>query len=335
MILFATRLFTSNAQYLHPYQRMKRGWLPVSHGHRLYYEQYGKGRPVVILHGGPGGGMDRAVMRTFDLTQWCVLLFDQRGCGKSTPSGSLAHNTTWDLVDDIERFRVHCGVEAWFVSGGSWGSTLALAYAEKHPRRVTGLLLRGTCLSDEDSFRWLYQKGGASEVYPDAWKGFLSVVPPRLHDADWHTLVRYYQRGLSDSRTMQRYADAWSNWEQQISYARPRPNRDTPQTRLLLARLENHYFVHRCWLKPGQLQRGLWKLRHLPFTMIHGRYDMVCPISAAFAVQAALPHAVLEVTPDAGHAFSETGTTRRFRHATLRALRQGTRRTLRAKKHDA
>lgn len=307
------------------------GYLPVSGGHRIYYETHGKSnaRPVVILHGGPGGGMNRAILQAFDLKKWFVVLFDQRGCGKSTPFGSLEHNTTWDLVDDIEALRCHFGWDAWFVSGGSWGTTLALVYAQTHPSRVTGLLLRGVCFCDNASFRWLYQRGGASEIYPDAWKGFLSVLPQRLHTAGWRSIARYYQQGLNGPDA-QRYADAWWKWENHVSFFRPRPDDTMPKEALALALLENHYFVHGCWLKKNQLVRGLYKLRHIPITIVHGRYDLVCPISASFAIKEALPHTTLSITPDAGHAFAEPGTMRRFKQATRR-MRRSMRRT--QKKH--
>lgn len=301
------------------YNRMLSGYLPVSGGHRIYYEKHGTGRPAVILHGGPGDGMNRAILDTFDLKKWCVVLLDQRGCGKSTPFGCLTQNTTWHLVSDIESLRCHLGYDAWFVSGGSWGTTLALAYAQTHTERVTGLLLRGVCFSDDASFRWLYQKGGASEIYPDTWKGFLSVLPERLHSADWKTIARYYHKKLKGPDA-QRYANAWWKWENSVSFLRPKKDDTTAKEALALALLENHYFVHDCWLKRDQLRRGLYKLRHIPFTIIHGRYDLVCPISAAFDIQDVLPHVKLCITPDAGHSFSESGTKKRFKQMTRRIL---------------
>jgi proline iminopeptidase len=235
---------------------MRSGYLPVSGGHELYYEVHGKGRPAVFLHGGPGGGMDKLILKTYDLTKWSIVLFDQRGCGKSKPFGSLLNNTTWDLVEDIEVLRSHLGVDAWFVSGGSWGTTLALAYAETYPLRVTGLLLRGVCFCDEASFRWMYEKGGASELYPDQWKGFLSVLPKRLHDADWKTIMKYYQKKLRGKHAQQ-YAAAWWGWEHSLSYLLPRKDDTMPKDIIVLARLENHYFVNHCWLQKDQLYNGL------------------------------------------------------------------------------
>jgi proline iminopeptidase len=297
------------------------GYLPVSGGHQIYYEMHGQGRPAIVLHGGPGGGIDRSVIKTFDLTTWCVVVFDQRGCGKSTPFGSLLNNTTWDLINDIESLRIHCGFDTWFVSGGSWGTTLALAYAETYPSLVTGLLLRGVCFCDEASFRWLYQQGYASEIYPDAWKKFIAVLPKRLHSANWKAIMRYYQKKLKGPYALQ-YARAWSTWESDVSYLIPRRD-NTPSNELIaIALLENHYFVHDCWLKKDQLLHGLYKLRHIPFTIIHGRYDMVCPISAAHAIKNALPHVTLHITPDAGHSFSEPGTRKRYKQMTRIMRRQ-------------
>ena len=295
------------------------GYLAVSGGHRIYYEKHGTGRPAVILHGGPGGGMDHHVLSSYDLKKWCVVLFDQRGCGKSTPFGSLTQNTTWHLIDDIELLRCHFGFDTWFVSGGSWGTTLALVYAQTYPSRVTGLLLRGVCFCDDDSFRWLYEKGGASEIHPDRWASFVSVLPSRLHTANWRSIARYYQTKLKGPDA-QRYADAWWNWESSLSFLRPKKDDTTPREALALALLENHYFVHGCWLKKDQIRRGLYKLRHIPITIVHGQYDLVCPISATYAIKDELPHTKLLITPDAGHAFMEPGTRKRYTQAT-RAMR--------------
>jgi proline iminopeptidase len=310
---------------------MRSGYLPVSGGHEIYYETHGKGRPAVFLHGGPGGGMDKLVLKTYDLTKWSVTLFDQRGCGKSNPFGSLDHNTTWDLVEDIEALRTHLHIDAWFVCGGSWGTTLALAYAEAHPSRVTGLLLRGVCFCDDASFRWLYQAGGASEIYPDSWKGFLSVLPKRLHTADWKTIMKYYQKKLQGSDA-QRYAAAWWGWEQSVSYFRPRKDDTPPKDALALALLENHYFVNGCWLTKDQLVKGLSKLSHIPITIVHGRYDLVCPISASFAIRDVLPHTKILVTPDGGHGLREPGTFRRSKQMTRAMRRVWPKHT---RKHDA
>lgn len=296
------------------------GYLPVSGGHRIYYETHGTGRPAVLLHGGPGGGMDRHVLAAFDLKKWCVVMFDQRGCGKSTPFGSLAQNTTWNLIDDIETLRCHLGFDQWFVSGGSWGTTLALVYAETYPSRVSGMLLRGVSLCDEASFKWMYQVGGASEIHPEGWASFVSVLPPRLHNATWRSIMRYYQSALKGSDA-QRYADAWWKWENLLSFISYKEDDTTPKERLALSLLENHYFVHGCWLKKDQILHGLYKLRHIPITIVHGRYDLVCPVSAAYAIQKELPHVTLSITPDAGHAFMEPGTRKRYTQSTRSMLK--------------
>ena len=295
---------------------MKSGFLPVSGGHTIYYEIHGKGRPAVVLHGGPGGGIQKNMHKIYDLTKWCVVLFDQRGCGKSTPFASLEHNTTWDLVADIEALRELFGFEKWFVSGGSWGTSLALAYAQTHPTRVTGLLLRGVCFTNEESQRWLYQKGGASEVFPEEWAKFTSVLPPTIRDGGWRTIAKYYQKKMRGSDA-QRFANAWWHWESAVSFLIPKKDDTTSKQTLAIAKLENHYFVHDCWFSKDQLLKGLHKLRNIPITIVHGRYDMVCPVTQAFQVKDVLPHAKLFITPDAGHAGAEPGT----RKALVRATR--------------
>lgn len=292
------------------------GYLPVSGGHTLYYEIHTLTNDnvptAVVLHGGPGGGITHRILQAFDLRKWRVVLFDQRGCGKSMPFGKLEHNTTWDLVEDIESLRCLINIPSWFVVGGSWGTTLALAYAEKYPLRVKAMLLRGLCLCDEDSFRWLYEEGGASEIFPDQWKQFIDVLPVRLHHAGWKEIAKYYHHKLRGSQA-QRYADAWWGWESAISRLIPDHDPTTSRQGLALALLENHYFVHNCWFSKNQLLRGLSKLKHIPITIIHGRYDMVCPIQASFAVKEKLPHVQLYVIPDAGHASIEPGISKRMK----------------------
>jgi len=298
------------------------GYVPVSGGHTIYYECHGAkgGRPAVILHGGPGGGLNREHLRMFDLKKWCILLFDQRGCGKSMPYGSTHCNTTWDLVSDIEVLREKMGCSAWFVQGGSWGTTLALAYAEKYPNRVTGILLRGASLCNNASFEWQYQKGGASEIFPEEWEKFVAVLPLSLHDKGWKSIARYYQKKMngSDTRIAQRYADAWWGWEDAISQLLPIKDTTTKKEALAIGRLENHYFVHDCWLAKDQLLRGLHMLRHIPITIVHGRYDMVCPVSGALAISNALPHVNLVIVLDAGHATVEPGIMKALKVATRR-----------------
>jgi len=301
---------------------MKSGFLPVSGGHTIYYEMHGTGRPAIALHGGPGGGIQKNMHRIYDLTKWCVVVFDQRGCGKSTPFASLENNTTWDLVADIETLRELFGFEKWFVSGGSWGTSLALAYAQTHPSHVTGLLLRGVCFTNEESQRWLYQKGGASEVFPEEWVKFVAVLPPSIRDSGWRTIAAYYQKKMRGVHA-QRFANAWWGWESAVSFLIPKKDDTTPKQTLALAKLENHYFVHDCWFSKDQLLKGLYKLKNIPITIVHGRYDMVCPVTQAFQVKDALPHAKLFITPDAGHAGAEPGTRKALKRATcaMRSMR--------------
>ena len=315
------------------------GFLPVSGGHTIYYEVHGRvvcdanKQIALYLHGGPGGGFNHKMLRFYDLTQWTVVLFDQRGCGKSTPFGSLEHNTTWDLVADIESLRLHLSVDKWFVAGGSWGTTLALAYAETHPSRVTALLLRGLCFCDEVAMRWLYEKGGASEVYPEQWEKFVEVLPVALRDKGWRTIATFYQKKLqsADTQVAQKYSNRWWGWEGAVSYLVPRPDDTTPKEALAIALLENHYFVNNCWLKKDQLLRGLSVLRNIPITIIHGRYDMVCPISAVAAFKKALPHTKVVITL-AGHAGSEKPTLAAFKRATRAVTTRAVRRLSQHKK---
>ena len=291
------------------------GFLEVP-GHKIYYEIHGKGRPAVVLHGGPGGGLQKSALAIYDLKKWRVVMFDQRGCGKSV--GGLKNNTTWDLVDDIERLREMCGFEKWFVSGGSWGTTLALAYAETHPSRVTGLLLRGVCLCDNSSFQWQYEEGGSSRVFPETWQKFIAVLPPNLKKAGWFQIAKYFQKKLQ-SNEKRKYAKAWWEWELSTSYMTQRPDDATPKEELDISILENHYFVNRCWLKEGQLIKNIQKLKHIPITIVHGRYDMVCPINQAYAIKQALPHTKLVVIPNEGHASTQPGMKRALRRATRKA----------------
>ena len=286
-------------------------------GHKIYYEAYGKGRPAVVLHGGPGGGMQKSALSAYDLKKWFVVMFDQRGCGKSV--GPLENNTTWDLVEDIEALRTLFGFEKWFVSGGSWGTTLALAYAETHPSRVTGLLLRGVCLCDDSSFKWQYEEG-ASRIFPETWQKFIAVLPPALRNAGWFQIAKYFQKKLQSSER-RKFAKAWWEWEMSTSYMTQRPDNTTPKQELDIAVLENHYFVNRCWLKEGQLLKNIQRLKHIPVTIVHGRYDMVCPINQAYAIKMALPHTKLVIIPNEGHSSTQPGIRRALRRATRKALR--------------
>ena len=287
------------------------GFLPLTHGHTMYYEEHGnpKGKPVVMLHGGPGGGLHRRFLTLFDLKTTRLILFDQRGCGKSTPFGvaSLAHNTTWDLVADMERLRKHLGIDKWFVTGGSWGSTLALVYAETHPDRVTGLLLRSACIMTDSEYGWLYDKSGSAHVFPERYAEFTKPVGSQK---GWRPIMKTYRKLLTSRNpaTRRKAAKAWWGWESDVSFLRPRPDDTKAAAIESLALLENHYFSHNAWLKPNQILRNAHKLRHIPLTIVHGRYDLICPFQSAWELQQVVPHAKVFAVPDAGHGGWEKGT---------------------------
>jgi proline iminopeptidase len=286
------------------------GRLDVGDGHELYWELCGNsdGQPAVFLHGGPGAGCSTDHRRQFDPELYNVLLFDQRGSGRSTPHASLEANTTWHLVEDIERLRDMLGIERWLVFGGSWGSTLALAYAEKHPERSAALILRGIFLMHQQELDWLYQDG-ASRIFPDKWDSFLEPIP----ESERGDMVSAYQRRLTDADPEVRMAaaKAWSAWEAETVTLLP--NRKLVETHtsddfaIAIARIENHYMVHRGWLEDGQLLRDAGRLRDIPGVMVQGRYDCCTPPAAAWALHRAWPEAVLHIVPDGGHMYDEPG----------------------------
>lgn len=304
---------------LEPYQQ---GYLTVSPRHELYYEQSGnpEGRPVLFLHGGPGAGTEPLHRRFFDPAAYRIVLFDQRGAGRSRPHASLEENTTWHLVADIERLREALGIDRWLVFGGSWGSTLALAYAETHPGRVTGLVLRGIFLVRPQEIRWFYQEG-ASAIFPDAWEAFLEPIPA----AERHDLVRAYYRRLTsaDAAVRARAARAWSVWEAATSKLHPDPalveRFGQEAFAEAFARIECHYFVHGSFLRhPDQLLVDVDRIRHLPAVIVQGRYDVVCPMVSAWELHRRWPEAEFHVVPDAGHAATEPGIADRLLEATDR-----------------
>ena len=285
--------------------------LPVSSLHTLYYEQCGDpaGKPVVVLHGGPGGGCSDDMRRFFDPARWRAILFDQRGCGRSTPFSCLEQNTLEDLVADIERLREHLRIDRWCVFGGSWGSTLALAYAEAHPERVSGLILRGIFLYRQSDIDWLYQDG-ANALFPDAWEGFLAPIPP----GERHDMVAAYHRRLfgDDGKARREAARAWSCWEGDTVTIKGPAGRseDFDDERFLdaFARIECHYFLNGGFLGGGnQLLDNARRIAHIPCTIVQGRYDAVCPMRGAWTLHKALPGAKLEIVPDAGHSAMEPG----------------------------
>ena len=292
---------------IEPYQT---GTLEVGDGHTLYWERCGTpgAKPAVFLHGGPGAGISPDHRRQFDPAKYDILLFDQRGAGQSTPHANLDANTTWHLVEDIERLRAMCGVDKWLVFGGSWGSTLSLAYAETHPDRVTELVLRGIFLFHQNELDWLY-KYGASEVFPEGWDDFLSPVP----ESERGDLISAYRELLtSDDRAVRlRAAKAWSTWEGLTVTLLPDLKMleefTEDQHAIAIARIENHYMLHKGWLEEGQLLQGASKLRGIPGVIVQGRHDCCTPPRAAWELKQAWPEVDLQIIPDGGHLYTEPG----------------------------
>jgi proline iminopeptidase len=292
---------------IEPYEH---GMLDVGDGHRVYWELCGNpnGKPVVFLHGGPGGGCTPTQRRLFDPEKYRILLFDQRGCGRSTPYASLEANTTWHLVADIERLREMIGVDKWMVFGGSWGSTLALAYAETHPERVTELVLRGIFTLRRSELLWYYQEG-ASWIFPDKWEGFLAPIP----EEERGDLMAAYRKRLidPDPAVQAKAARAWSLWEgETITLLHNQEYSDQfgdEHYAIAFARIENHYFVNEGWFEDGQLIRNAHRLKDIPGVIIQGRYDMATPAKTAWDLHKAWPEAQFIMVPDAGHAVSEPG----------------------------
>jgi proline iminopeptidase len=293
-----------------PIEPYRTGRLEVGDGHSLYWEQCGNpdGKPALMLHGGPGAGCSPDHRRQFDPERYNVTLFDQRGCGRSTPHASLEANTTWHLVEDIEKLRTHVGVDKWLVFGGSWGSTLALAYAQTWPERTTELVLRGIFLFRQKELDWLYQFG-ASEVFPDKWGEFLAPIP----EAERGDIVTAYQRRLigDDPAVQLEAAKAWSKWEAETVTLLPDPHVIEEHTSddfaIAIARIENHYMVNRGWLEEGQLLANADRLKNIPGVIVQGRYDMCTPPVSAWDLKQAWPEVELQIVPDGGHLFTEPG----------------------------
>jgi proline iminopeptidase len=287
------------------------GRLKVSDLHELYYEECGSpsGKPVVMLHGGPGGGVTPIMRRYHDPRLYRIVLFDQRGCGRSIPHASLEENTTWDLVADIERLREHLGIDSWQVFGGSWGSTLALAYAQTHPDRVRALILRGIFMLRRAELEWFYQEG-CSWLFPDAFAEYARVIP---EDERADMIAAYYKRLTGDDPAVQvEAARAWSAWEGRTLSLLPDFDRERQFSEdyyaLAFARIEAHYFVNRGFFDADdQLLRNVDRLKDIPGVIVHGRYDVVTPVKNAFDLAAAWPEAKLRVVPDSGHAMTEPG----------------------------
>jgi proline iminopeptidase len=317
----------------HPYPEIEpynQGHLTVSAIHQIYYEECGNptGQPVVFLHGGPGGGLMSLYRQMFDPDRYRIVLFDQRGCGQSKPHAELQENTTWDLVRDIEQLRQYLDIDRWCVFGGSWGSTLALAYAQTHPDRCQGLILRGIFLLRKQEIDWFYQSG-ASNLFPDAWEAYLETIPV----AERGDLVAaYYRRLTSDDPAIRAAAaQAWSIWEGSTSklMVDPDASRRFGEASFAeaFARIECHYFTNGGFFEQDdQLLRDCDRIRHIPTVIVQGRYDVVCPLRSAWDLHRVLPEAELIIVPDAGHSMTEPGIMTALLDATDRFVAQITNR---------
>ncbi|HPA37605.1 MAG TPA: prolyl aminopeptidase [Phenylobacterium sp.] len=310
-------LFPENEPFAH-------GWLSTGGPHEIFYEECGNpnGKPCVILHGGPGGAINSTMRRYFDPSKWRMALFDQRGCGKSRPNASLEDNTTWSLIDDIERLRIHLGVEKWTVFGGSWGSTLALAYAITHPHRVEALVLRGVFLLTQRELGWFYQDG-ASFLFPDAWSRYVAPIP----EAERGDMISAYHKRLThhDRRVQAEAAAAWSQWEgDTISIRGPeaRPSKfNEIDFAIAFARIECHFFANKGFFpEDGWILKNIGKIRGIPGWIVQGRFDVVTPMESAWNLKSAWPEARFEVVWDAGHASTEPGIVDALVRATDQAL---------------
>ncbi|QDK39175.1 prolyl aminopeptidase [Bdellovibrio sp. NC01] len=303
---------TPNREFYPEIEPYNKGFFKTSELHNLYFEEVGnpQGKPVVFLHGGPGGGIHPDHRRFFDPKTYRIILFDQRGSGQSTPSAELRDNSTWDLVSDIEKLREFFKIENWVVFGGSWGSTLALAYAITHPERVKALVLRGIFLCRPSEIKWFYQEG-ASHIFPDVWDEYLKPIPVN----ERHDMVAAYYKRLThaDANIRLEAAKAWSKWEAATSrlYVDPKAvdEFDDPEYALSFARIECHYFTNNAFFKTNNwLLENVDKIRKIPGFIVQGRYDVVCPATSAWELHKAWPEAKFTIVADAGHAAAEPGT---------------------------
>lgn len=329
-----------------PIEPYRRGFLDVGEGNELYWEECGNpdGKPVVFVHGGPGGGCTAEHRRIFDPTAYRIVLFDQRNCGRSRPhvadGASLEHNTTWHLVADMERLREYLGITVWMLCGGSWGSTLSLAYAQQHPARVSEMVLRGIFLCRPSEIDWYY-RGGAAHIFPEQWARYLAPLGPAARGTARHPLappgfdhVAHYYALLSsdDAEVALRAARAWTQWEENTSFLLPT---DTPgaggdehadhdRFALAFARIENHYFYHDAFLADRPLLEGVDQLADIPAVLVHGRYDVVCPVATAVELADRWPRAELRISAASGHAMAEPETMHYLLEATdgFRPIRQ-------------
>jgi proline iminopeptidase len=285
--------------------------LPVSDLHTIYVEESGNknGKPVIFLHGGPGGGVDPKYRRYFNPDKWHIIMFDQRGCGKSTPFAELKENTTWDLVDDIEKIRNYLSIDRWVIYGGSWGSTLSLAYSQTYPDSCKALILRGIFLVRKKEIHWFYQEG-ASKIFPDNWQSFVAPIPIEKRN---NLLEAYYNLLIGeDSSKKIEAAKAWSTWEG--STVRLIQDKDfigdfsDEKFAEAFARIECHYFMNNAWFdSDNHLIENVDKIRHIPAVIVHGRYDIICPVENAWELHQAWPESELHIIPDAGHSIFEEG----------------------------
>ncbi len=305
-----------------PLEPYRSGYLRVSDLHELYYEESGNpaGKPAVFLHGGPGAGADGRARRFFDPKAYRIVVFDQRGCGRSRPHASLVDNTTWHLIDDIEKLRLHLGIERWLVFGGSWGSTLALAYAQSHPDRVSALVLRGIFLLRQWELQWFYQ-AGTHALFPDYYADYVAVIP----SAERHDLITAFHKRLTgnDPGEQLAAARAWSIWEAATSFlhvdAENLRKWNDAAFAIAISRIECHYFVNKGFFaRENLLLENIDRIRHIPAVIVQGRYDVVCPMQSAWDLHLAWPEADFRVVPDAGHSAFEAGNTRELIAATDR-----------------
>ncbi len=285
-------------------------FLAVQEPHELYFEESGNpdGIPVLFVHGGPGGGSHASDRCFFDPEKYRIILFDQRGAGRSKPYAELMHNNTQALIDDMEALRQHLNVDQWLLFGGSWGSTLSLLYAQSHPNCVLGLILRGIFLCRQKDFDWFYQ-GGAAHIFPDYWQNFVNHIPESERG---NLLSAYYQRLTSSNELAQMgAAKAWSQWEAQCSSLRPNhelvDNFTAPHVAIALARIETHYFMHDAFIESNQILANMEIIKDIPGVIVHGRYDMVCPLDNAVALYDQWPESALKIIRDAGHSSREAG----------------------------
>lgn len=305
-----------------PLDPFNEGFLETGDGHKIYFAQCGnpEGAPALVVHGGPGGGSNPAMRRFHDPEHYRIVLFDQRGCGRSLPNAAIVNNTTWHLVEDMERLRVRLGIARWQLFGGSWGSTLALAYAVTYPERVSALILRGVFLLRQSELAWFYQDG-ASRLFPEAWNNFERLIP----EAERGDMIGAYYRRLTDPDPAihRPAAEAWSVWEGTTLSLIEDPVRvrafANPGYALAFARIETHYFVNRGFFaEDGALLKQVHRLAGIGGVIVHGRYDVVTPLRSAWDLSRAWPGAELRIVPDAGHAMTETGTI----HELVRATRE-------------